>query len=145
MALFKFSANMLEGKLIPVFNRGDMVRDFTYIDDIVEGVVRVVDRPATANPQWNGDDPDPATSRAPYRIYNIGNNRPVSLLRYIEVLEQTLGVKAKLDLLPMQPGDVRATMADTSMLEQAVGYRPTTPIEVGVARFVQWYKTYYQR
>ena len=145
MALFKFTAKMLAGDPIPVFNHGDMIRDFTYIDDVVEGVIRVIDRPATANPQWNGDNPDPASSRAPYRIYNIGNNRPVPLMRYIEVLEQALRVKAKLDLLPMQAGDVRATMADTSILEQAVCYRPTTPIEIGVARFAEWYKTYYQR
>ena len=143
MALFKFSANMLAGKPIPVFNRGNMIRDFTYVDDIVEGVVRVVDQPAKPNATWSGDAPDPATSHAPYRIFNIGNNAPVSLLRYIEVLEQSLGIKAELDLLPMQAGDVRATMADISILEQAVGYKPATPIETGVARFVEWYKAYY--
>jgi len=143
MALFKFTAHMLAGKAIPIFNRGDMMRDFTYVDDIVEGVVRVVDRPAAPDPSWSADAPDPATSRAPYRIFNIGNNRPVQLMRYVEVLEQSLGVKATLELLPMQAGDVPATMADVSALEAAVGYRPSTPIEIGVARFVEWYKSYY--
>ena len=143
MALFRFSENMLAGKPIPVFNRGDMIRDFTYIDDIVEGVIRVVDRPAAANPSWSGDAPDPATSRAPYRVYNIGNNRGVPLMRYIEVLEQSLGVKAQLDLLPMQAGEVRATLAEVSLLEQAIDYKPATSIEVGVARFAAWYKEYY--
>ena len=143
MALFKFSASMLAGKPIPVFNRGDMIRDFTYVDDIVEGVIRVVDRPAAANASWSGDAPDPATSQAPYRIYNIGNSRAVSLMRYIEVLEQSLGVKAQLELLPMQPGEVRATMADVSLLEQTIGHKPATAIEVGVARFAAWYKKYY--
>ena len=144
MALFKFTARMLEGKPIPVFNRGDMVRDFTYVDDIVEGVVRVIDHAAAADPAWQGDAPDPAASYAPYRVYNIGNNRPEKLLRYIEVLEQCLGVKAYLELLPMQAGDVQATMADTGALEAAVGYRPSTPIETGIARFVEWYRDYYR-
>ena len=143
MALFKFTARILEQKPIPVFNNGDMVRDFTYVDDIVEGVVRVVDRPAAADPAWNGESPDPATSRAPYRIFNIGNSRPVNLMRYIEVLEQCLGRKALLEMLPMQPGDVQATIADVRDLEKAVGYRPRTPVEEGVARFVTWYRDYY--
>jgi len=143
MALFKFTRLMLEGKPIPVFNRGEMVRDFTYIDDIVEGVVRVIDRPPASDPGWTGDRPDPATSYAPWRIYNIGNNRPVKLMRYIEVLEQCLGRKAKMELLPMQPGDVKATQADTTELRNAVGYAPSTPIEEGVARFVEWYLEYY--
>ena len=144
MALFKFTAHMLAGKPVPVFNRGDMVRDFTYVDDIVEGVIRVMDQPAVPDAAWRGDAPDPATSYAPYRVYNIGNNRPVKLLRYIEVLEQRLGVKAELDLLPMQAGDVRATMADVTALEAAVTYRPATTIETGVARFVDWYRDYYR-
>ncbi len=144
MALFKFTRLMLEDKPIPVFNRGEMVRDFTYIDDIVEGVVRVIDRPPEPNPSWSGDSPDPATSYAPWRIYNIGNSRPVKLMRYIEVLEQCLGRKAKMALLPMQPGDVRATQADTTELRNAVGYAPSTPIEEGVARFVAWYRDYYR-
>ncbi len=114
MALFKFTAGILRGVPIPVYNGGDMVRDFTYVDDIVEGMVRVVDRPAAPDPQWNAGNPDPATSRAPYRIFNIGNNRPVNLMRYIEVLEQCLGRKALLEMLPMQPGDVQATTADVT-------------------------------
>jgi UDP-glucuronate 4-epimerase len=144
MALFKFTRGMLADEAIPVFNRGEMVRDFTYVDDIVEGVVRVVDQPAAPQPDWDGDSPDPATSAAPYRIYNIGNNRPVKLMRYIEVLEQCLGTKAKLDLLPMQAGDVPATIADVAELGAAVGFRPTTTVEEGVARFVAWYKEYYR-
>ena len=143
MALFKFTEGILAGRPIPVFNRGDMMRDFTYIDDIVEGVVRVIDHPARPNDGRKAEPPDPATSPAPYRIYNIGNNRPVKLMRYIEVLEQCLGKKAALDLLPMQPGDVPATYADISDLDSAVGFQPSTPVEVGVAKFVEWYKEYY--
>jgi UDP-glucuronate 4-epimerase len=143
MALFKFTKGILAGEAIPVFNRGEMVRDFTYIDDIVEGVVRVIDQPAQPSPSWSGDDPDPATSYAPYTVFNIGNNHPVKLMRYIEVLEQCLGKKAVLDLLPMQPGDVSATSADTSKLEQAVGFKPDTSIDTGIERFVAWYKDYY--
>jgi len=143
MALFKFTRLMLEGKPIPVFNRGEMVRDFTYIDDIVEGIVRVIDRPPEPDPSWSGDSPDPATSYAPWRIYNIGNSRPVKLMRYIEVLEQCLGRKAKMELLPMQPGDVKATQADTTELRNAVGYAPSTPVEEGISRFVAWYRRYY--
>jgi UDP-glucuronate 4-epimerase len=144
MALFLFTKGILAGRPIPVFNHGDMVRDFTYVDDIVEGVMRVIDRPASPNPSWRAESPDPATSRAPYRIYNIGNNRPVKLLRYIEVLEQSLGKKAVLDLQPMQKGDVPATMADVSALAEAVGYRPSTPVEVGIPKFVDWYRSYYK-
>jgi len=143
MALFKFTKGILAGEAIPVFNRGEMIRDFTYIDDIVEGVVRVIDQPARPSPDWSGDDPDPATSYAPYTVFNIGNNHPVKLMRYIEVLEQCLGKKAELDLLPMQPGDVSATSADTSKLEQAVGFKPDTTVETGIERFVAWYKDYY--
>jgi len=144
MALFKFTAGILAGQPIPVFNRGEMVRDFTYVDDIVEGIVRVIGSPAAPAPSWSGDRPDPATSYAPWRIFNIGNSRPVKLTRYIEVLEQCLGRKAILDLMPMQPGDVRATSASVSDLEQAVGFRPGTPVEEGVARFVSWYRDYYR-
>lgn len=144
MALFKFTARILAGQPIPVFNRGDMVRDFTYIDDIAEGVVRAIDHVAEPNPAWSGEAPDPATSYAPFRVFNIGNNRPVKLMRYIEVIEQCLGRKAKLELLPLQPGDVPATVADVSALETATGFRPTTLIEDGVARFVEWYKSYYE-
>jgi UDP-glucuronate 4-epimerase len=143
MALFLFTAGILAGRPIRVFNRGEMVRDFTYIDDIVEGIVRIVDHPAAPAPAWTGDRPDPATSYAPWRIFNIGNSQPVNLMRYIEVIEQNLGRKAVLELLPMQPGDVRATTADVSDLEQAVGFRPRTPVEEGVAKFVAWYKDYY--
>jgi UDP-glucuronate 4-epimerase len=145
MALFKFTEGILAGRPIPVFNRGDMVRDFTYVDDIVEGVVRTVDKPAAPAAGWSGERPDPATSYAPWRIFNIGNNQPVKLMRYIEVLEQCLGRKAKLELLPMQAGDVPATFADVGELEQAVGYRPNTPIEVGVRRFAEWYQSYYRK
>ena len=144
MALFKFTKGILAGRPIPVFNRGDMVRDFTYVDDIVEGIVRVIGQPAAPAAGWSGDRPDPATSYAPWRIFNIGNNRPVKLMRYIEVLEQCLGKKAQLDLLPMQAGDVPATCADTGELEKAVGYRPQTPVEVGVKRFADWYQAYYR-
>ena len=144
MALFLFTKGILSGRPIPVFNQGNMVRDFTYVDDIVEGILRVIDHPASPNSAWRGESPDPATSRAPYRVYNIGNNRPVKLLRYIELLEQCLGRKAVLDLQPMQKGDVPATIADVSALEQAVGYRPSTPVEVGIPKFVEWYRSYYK-
>ncbi|MGC2518254.1 MAG: NAD-dependent epimerase [Burkholderiales bacterium] len=144
MALFKFTEGILAGRPIPVFNRGEMVRDFTYVDDIVEGIVRVMGQPAAPAPGWSGDHPDPATSYAPWRIFNIGNNQPVKLMRYIEVLEQCLGKKARLDLLPMQVGDVPATSADTGELQKAVGYKPHTPIETGIRRFADWYRTFYQ-
>jgi len=144
MALFKFTKAILEGKPIQVYNNGDMVRDFTYVDDIVEGVIRVIDSPARPDGSWSGEAPNPARSKAPYRIYNIGNNKPVQLMRYIEVLEQALGRKAELEMMPMQPGDVPATMADVSELETALGYRPGTPVEVGVPRFVEWYRSYYK-
>jgi UDP-glucuronate 4-epimerase len=144
MALFKFTRGILAGEAIPVFNRGHMDRDFTYIDDIVEGVVRVLDRPASPDPRWTGADPNPATSSAPWRLYNIGNHARVPLMRYIEALEAVLGMKAKLELLPMQAGDVPSTEADTSALEAAVGFKPSTPVEVGVRRFVEWYRAYYR-
>jgi len=120
-----------------------MVRDFTYIDDIVEGIVRVIDQPAAPHENWSGGAPDPATSYAPWRVYNIGNSEPVALLGFISALEKCMGRKANLDLLPMQPGDVKATIADVSDLEQAVGFRPRTTIEEGVPKFVEWYKKYY--
>jgi UDP-glucuronate 4-epimerase len=144
MALFKFTKGILAGQPIPVFNEGRMIRDFTYIDDIVEGVVRVTDHLPAPDPAWTGDRPDPARSYAPYRVFNIGNNQPVQLLHCIEVLEQCLGRKAQLDLLPMQPGDVPSTMADVSELEKAVGFRPRTSVEEGISRFVGWYKEYYR-
>ena len=144
MALFLFTKGILAGRPIPVFNQGNMVRDFTYVDDIVQGILGVIDHPAQPNRAWRGDAPDPATSQAPYRVYNIGNNRPVKLLRYVEVLEETLGRKAVLDLQPMQKGDVPATTADVSALEEDVGYRPATSVEVGIPRFVEWYRSYYK-
>ena len=140
MALFLFTQAMLEGRPIRVFNEGRMQRDFTYVDDIVEGVCRVADRLPVSNPDWSGDRPDPGTSRAPYRIYNIGNHNPVELLHMIEVLERALGVTATKELLPMQPGDVPATYADIADLTAATGFAPTTPIEVGIERFVRWYR-----
>jgi UDP-glucuronate 4-epimerase len=143
MALFLFTAAILAGQPIDVFNEGKLQRDFTYIDDIVEGVVRVLDRPATANPEWKGDAPDPATSAAPYRLYNIGNNQPVELMRFIGAIEDALGRKAELNLLPMQPGDVPKTFADVDALVEDVGFAPNTPIEVGIQRFVDWYREYY--
>jgi UDP-glucuronate 4-epimerase len=142
MALFLFTKAILAGEPIKVFNKGQMQRDFTYIDDIVEGVVRVTDRTATPNPDWDSADPDPGTSSAPYRLYNIGNNSPVMLLDYIAAIEKALGKKADMELLPMQPGDVAATCADIDALEAAVGYRPATPIEEGVNNFISWYLDY---
>lgn len=144
MALFIFTKAILEGKTIEVYNQGKMRRDFTYVDDIVEGVIRTLDHPARPNPAWSGDKPDPGTSSAPARIYNIGNHQPVELLRFIEVLEQTIGKKAKKKLLPIQPGDVPATYADIEDLSRDVGFKPATPIEVGIPRFVQWYREFYK-
>jgi UDP-glucuronate 4-epimerase len=144
MALFMFTRNILDGKPIDVFNHGHHQRDFTYIDDIVEGIVRTLDHVAAPNPEWNGDQPDVATSKAPYRLYNIGSHRPVQLLRFIEVLEESLGRKAEKNFLPMQPGDVPATYADVDDLMADVGYAPSTPIETGIARFVEWYRDYYR-
>ncbi|HDM78288.1 MAG TPA: NAD-dependent epimerase/dehydratase family protein, partial [Deltaproteobacteria bacterium] len=143
MALFLFTKAILAGEPIKVFNFGNMERDFTYIDDIVLGVVRVTDRIPTGNPEWSGDDPDPGSSYAPYRLYNIGNNQPVQLMKYIEVLEKTLGKEAKKEFLPMQPGDVPKTYADVDDLIADVGFKPSTPIEEGVERFVKWYREYY--
>ena len=143
MALFLFSSAILEGRPINVFNHGHHQRDFTYVDDIVEGVVRVLDRAATPDPRWDSAHPDPAYSPAPYRLYNIGSNRPVNLLRYIEVLEDCLGRKADKVFLPMQPGDVADTFADVRELVEDFGYRPTTTVEEGVRKFVEWYRSYY--
>ena len=144
MALFKFTKAILAGEPLPVFNRGKMVRDFTYVDDIVEGVIRVMDRPAAPDPGWSGEKPDSASSSAPWRIFNIGNNRPVELMRYIEVLESALGRKARLDLQPLQPGDVPATYADVTELAAATGFEPAKTVETGVQRFVEWYRSYYK-
>ena len=143
MALFLFTRAILAGRPIDVYNHGKMRRDFTYIDDIVEGVVRTADHVARPHPDWDSDRPDPGTSRAPYRIYNIGNNQPVELLHLIEVLETSLGKRAEKNLLPLQPGDVPATYADVEALVQDVGFKPATSIEEGVERFVRWYRHYY--
>ena len=145
MALFLFARALLAGEPIDVFNYGKMRRDFTYIDDIVEGVVRTLDHIATSNPQWDGATPDPGTSAAPYRLYNIGNNNPVELMYLIEVLEKKLGVTAQKNMLPLQPGDVPATYADVDALSTDVGFKPATPIEVGVERFVAWYREFYKK
>jgi UDP-glucuronate 4-epimerase len=144
MALFLFTKNILEGKPIDVFNNGHHKRDFTFVEDIAEGVVRACDRVAAPNAAWSGDNPDPATSSAPFRIYNIGNNAPVDLSRYIEVLEDCLGKKAVKNMLPLQPGDVPDTYADVEDLVRDVGYKPATPVEVGIRRFVDWYLEYYK-
>jgi len=144
MALFMFTRNIIEGRPIDVFNYGNHRRDFTYVDDIVEGVIRTMDHVAEPNAAWDSDEPDPGTSRAPYRLYNIGNQQPVELVRYIEVIEECVGRKAEKNLLPMQPGDVPDTWADAKDLALDVGYQPGTPIEVGVRNFVDWYIDYYQ-
>lgn len=144
MALFLFTRNILAGKPIDVFNHGNHRRDFTYIDDIVEGIVRVLDKVPEPNPEWSGDEPDSATSNAPYRLYNIGNNQPVELMHYIEVLEDCLGKKAEKNMLPLQPGDVPATYADVDDLVRDVGYKPDMQIEQGIANFVAWYRDYYK-
>jgi len=143
MALFLFTRNILAGKPIDVFNYGNHRRDFTYIDDIVEGVIRVLDRIPEPNPDWSGDHPDSATSTAPYRLYNIGNNQPVELMHYIEVLEDCLGKKAEKNLLPLQPGDVPATFANVEDLVRDIGYKPDMSVEQGIANFVAWYREYY--
>ena len=143
MALFLFTRAILNGEPIKVFNAGRMQRDFTYIDDIVEGIVRLIDKPATPDERWNPDRPDPGSSSAPYRLFNIGNNNPVALMDFIAALENALGMPAKKDFLPLQPGDVPATFADIEALADYVDYRPTTPIETGIGRFVDWYRDYF--
>lgn len=143
MALFLFTDAMLKGKPIKVFNYGKMVRDFTYVDDIVEGVVRVIDHPPKGNPNWSGMEPQPDNSPAPYKIYNIGNNNPVELMDFIEAIEKELGVEAKKEMLPIQPGDVKATYADVRDLERDLGYKPDTSIQEGIGKFVQWFREYY--
>jgi len=144
MALFLFTRHILAGEPIDVFNHGNHRRDFTYIDDIVEGVIRTLDRVPEPDPDWSGDVPDSATSAAPYRLYNIGNNNPVELMHYIEVLEDCLGIKADKNMLPLQPGDVPATYADVDDLVRDVGYKPNMSVEQGIARFVDWYREYYK-
>jgi len=143
MALQKFTKSILAGEKIQVFNYGKHRRDFTYIDDIIEGVIRVLDQPAIPNPNWNSSQPDPGSSSAPWRIYNIGNNSPVELLDYIKAIEDALGVKADMELLPLQPGDVPDTYADVADLVRDFDYKPTTTINQGVAKFIEWYKNYY--
>jgi len=143
MALFLFTKAILEDRPIDVFNYGNMSRDFTYIDDIVEGVVRVIDNPPQGNPEWSGKNPDPSSSRAPYKIYNIGNNQPVKLIDFIEAIEKAIGKTAKKNMLPIQPGDVPATYADVTDLVEDLGYKPATPIQEGVEKFVKWYRDFY--
>ena len=143
MALFLFTKAILEGEPINVFNNGEMLRDFTYVDDIVEGVVRVNDNPPQGNPNWSGMKPDPGTAMAPYAVYNIGNNSPVKLLDFISIIEKELGLKADKNLLPLQPGDVPQTYADVKDLIDNLGYKPETSLEYGVGEFVKWYKEFY--
>jgi len=144
MALFKFTKSILAGEPIDVFNYGKHRRDFTYIDDIVEGVIRVLDCVAPSNPLWNSDQPDPGTSKGPWRVYNIGNNQPVELMDYIGALEKALGKKAEMNLLPLQPGDVPDTYANVDDLVEQFDYKPATPVEVGVAHFIDWYRNYFK-
>lgn len=144
MALFKFTKNIIENKSIPVFNHGNHTRDFTFISDIVEGVIRSSDQIAQPDPNWDSKNPDPSTSYAPFRIFNIGNNNPVKLIEYIHAIEKALGKEAILELLPLQPGDVPDTFADSSALEQRVGYKPSVSVEDGVKQFVDWYRDFYQ-
>lgn len=143
MALFIFTRAILEGRPIDIFNNGLMTRDFTYIDDIVEGVIRVIDKPAERAPEFDPSHPDPAISNAPYRVFNIGNMQPTPLMDYVHALEEAIGIEAKKNYLPMQPGDVPATAADTSELDKWVGFKPNTPVKEGVRRFVEWYRQYY--
>jgi UDP-glucuronate 4-epimerase len=144
MALFKFTKAILAGEPIQVFNYGKHRRDFTYVDDIVEGVIRILDRPAPGNPDWNSDQPDPGTSKAPWRVYNIGNNSPVELMDYIGALEKALGKKAEMELLPLQAGDVPDTYADVDDLVEEFQYKPATSVDEGIARFVEWYRDYFK-
>lgn len=144
MALFKFTKNIIEGKPIDVYNNGDMLRDFTYVEDIVEAISRLVEKPAQRNPEWSGKNPDPATSFAPYEVYNIGNNSPVKLLDFIEAIEEHVGKKAIKNMMPLQPGDVPATYANVDALYNAVEFKPETAIKDGVGEFVKWYVDYYK-
>ena len=145
MALFKFTKAILEGKPIDVFNHGEHTRDFTYIDDIVDGVIKTLEIPALRNYDWTGNFPDPASSKAPWRIYNIGNNKPIKLMDYIKALEKNLNKKAKINFLPLQPGDVKDTYANIDNLKKKLNYKPSTSVIEGVSKFVAWYKNYYQR
>ena len=143
MALFLFAEAMRKGEAINVFNHGKMIRDFTYVDDIVESITRLIVKPPNRNPDWNGDQPRIDTSTAPYRIFNIGNGSPVKLMRYIEAVETALGLKGKYNMMDIQPGDVPATHADTKALQDYIDFRPETSVEEGVNRFIEWYKQYY--
>jgi UDP-glucuronate 4-epimerase len=145
MALFKFTKAILEEKPIEVFNNGQHTRDFTYVDDIVNGIIKVLEKPAKPNLQWNSNQPDPATSKAPWRIYNIGNNKPIELMEYINILENALGKKAIINFLPLQPGDISNTSANISILKESFNYAPSTPLTEGVNNFVSWYKEYYKK
>ncbi len=144
MALFKFTKGIIEGTPIDVYNHGEMYRDFTYIDDIVEGVIRVTDRIPSADPNWSGDTPDPSASFAPYRVYNIGNSSPVRLMDFVEAIETSIGKKAEINMMPIQPGDVPSTCADVSALQRDVDFKPCTSVKDGIAQFVSWYRSYYQ-
>ena len=144
MAMWLFTAAMLAGQPIKLFNHGKMRRDFTYIDDVAEAVVRLVDHAPTANPNWKGEKPDPGSSAAPWRVYNIGNNNPVELLEVVRLMEEAIGIKAKRELLPMQPGDVPATYADVDDLMREVDFRPSTPIGEGIQRFIAWFRDYHR-
>ena len=143
MALFKFTQAILSGDPIDVFNHGNHSRDFTYIDDIVDGILKTIDNPASINLDWKSDDPDPATSKTPWRIYNIGNNKPVNLMDYIKALENSLGKKAKFNFLPLQPGDVKDTFASVENLKKNFNYQPSISVDEGVSKFVKWFKDYY--
>ena len=143
MAYYKFAQQMVAGKPIDVYNQGRMQRDFTYIDDVVDAIVRLIDRPPAGDPSWSGLQPDPSSSRAPWRVYNIGNHSPVPLTEFIGILERLLGVKATQRMLPMQPGDVPATYADVAALERDVGFAPATPLDVGLGHFVRWFRGYH--
>ena len=144
MAMWLFADAILAGRPIKLFNRGDMQRDFTYVDDVATAVVKLIDHPAQGNAAWSGDDPDPASSRAPWRIYNIGNRTPVELMDVVRLLEQALGKTALKELLPMQPGDVQATCADVDALQKAVGFAPNTPVADGIGRFIDWFRAYHR-
>ena len=144
MAYFKFTKAILDGDPINVYNEGQMARDFTYVDDIVEGIVSTMARPPAGDPEWSGDDPDPSGSYAPYRVYNIGNHEPVDLLTFIETLEDVLGVEARKNLLPMQPGDVLKTYADVAKLAESTGFKPSTSLRDGLSKFAEWYRAYYR-
>ncbi len=143
MAYFKFANKIVNGEPIQVYNNGDMMRDFTYIDDIVEGIVRLIPAVPTGDNYWDAENPDPSTSYAPYRVFNIGNNQPIALMEFIETLEKHLGMEARKEYLPMQPGDVQATYANIDSLQKAVGFKPLTSLDEGIGKFVEWYKNYY--